>query len=133
VLGSFISSLYRTNVADELAGQVDQSVIDTAKEGVGVLAGQTGSLPADVAQTAFAGAGDAFVHAMNSGFWLSAAVLATGAVVALWLLPDEVREDQVVRDGADPVDADESQAADEPTDAHDLVVDVTERILEPTP
>jgi EmrB/QacA subfamily drug resistance transporter len=132
VLGSFISSLYRTNVADELAGQVDQSVIDTAKEGVGVLAGQAGSLPADVAQTAFAGAGDAFVHAMNSGFWLSAAVLATGAVVALWLLPDEVREDQVVRDGADPVDADESQAADEPTDAHDLVVDVTERILEPT-
>ena len=59
VIGSFISSIYKDNVDDRLAGQVDPSVVETAKEGVGVLAATAQSLSADVAQTAFAGASEA--------------------------------------------------------------------------
>jgi hypothetical protein len=102
VVGSFISSLYRSNVTSELDGVVEPEVIEVAQEGLGAFVGQSQALPADVAGAAFAGAGDAFVSAMNSGFWLSAAVLATGAVVALWLLPNEIREDQVERESAGP-------------------------------
>ena len=51
----------------------------------------------DVADTAIAGASQAFVDAMNSGFWLSAAVLAAGVAVAAVLIPNSVRGDQVLR------------------------------------
>jgi EmrB/QacA subfamily drug resistance transporter len=97
VIGSFISSIYQGNVEDQLAGQVDPSVIETAKEGIGVVVAAAPQLPADIAQTAFTGASAAFVDAMNSGFRLSAAVLATGAAVAYWLLPATARQSQVER------------------------------------
>ena len=101
VLGSFISAIYRSNVDDALAGRVDDGVIDTAKEGLGVLAGRSAELSPNVAQTAFSGAGDAFIDAMNSGFWLSPAVLASAVVVAAVLLPDKSRADQVERNADD--------------------------------
>jgi EmrB/QacA subfamily drug resistance transporter len=97
VIGSFISSIYQGNVEDQLAGQVDPSVIETAKEGIGVVAAAAPQLPAEIAQTAFAGASSAFVDAMNSGFRLSAAVLAAGAAVAYWLLPAAAPQNQVQR------------------------------------
>jgi len=98
VLGSFISAIYRDNVENTLGGSVDEGVVDAAKEGLGVLAGQSTELAPDVAQTAFGGAGDAFVDAMNSGFWLSAAVLASAVVVAAVMLPNQSRVEQVERD-----------------------------------
>jgi len=57
-----------------------------------------------------AGANEAFVSAMNSGFWLSTAVLLGGVAVAAWLLPSVARQEQVEReetprpDGHVPVD-----------------------------
>jgi hypothetical protein len=95
-LGSFISSIYKGNVDDQLVGQVDESVVEVAKEGIGVLAAASPNL-GEAGPIAFAGASQAFVDAMNSGFWLSAAVLAAGAVVAVWLLPERLREEQVIR------------------------------------
>ncbi|MCP5025018.1 MAG: MFS transporter [Actinomycetia bacterium] len=97
VIGSYISSIYKGNIDDQLAGQVDPTIVETAKEGIGVMAGAAASLPGDVAQTAFGGASQAFVEAMNSGFWLSAAVLAAGAAAAYWLLPETARQQQVER------------------------------------
>jgi EmrB/QacA subfamily drug resistance transporter len=96
-IGTFISSIYRGNVADRLDGQVDEGVVEAAQEGLGVLAGQAQALPADVARTAVGESSVAFVDAMNSGFWLSAAVLAAGAVLAYRLLPAVSRADQVER------------------------------------
>jgi DHA2 family integral membrane protein (MFS transporter) len=102
-IGTFISSIYRGNVEDRLIGQADDGVIEAAKEGLGVLAGQAEALPADVALTAVGESSAAFVDAMNSGFWLSAAVLATGAALAYWLLPAVSRVEQVERgDEPDP-------------------------------
>jgi EmrB/QacA subfamily drug resistance transporter len=97
VLGSFISAIYSSNVDEVLTGQVDGEVVEMAEEGLGVLAGQSATLTPEVAQTAFDGASGAFVDAMNSGFWLSAAVLASGVVIAAVLLPNKARVDQVER------------------------------------
>jgi Na+/melibiose symporter-like transporter len=98
VLGSFIAGVYRGNVEETLGGRVDDEVIVAAKEGLGVLAGQ--DLTPAVAQTAAAGASEAFIDAMNSGFWLSAGVLATGVAVAAFMLPNRARVVQVARDDA---------------------------------
>ena len=102
-IGSFISSIYRGNVEERLDGVVDGSVVEAAKEGLGVLGGQAEALPADVALTAIGESSGAFVDAMNSGFWLSAAVLVAGAVLAYTLLPAVSRVEQVERgDEPDP-------------------------------
>ncbi len=100
VLGSFIGGIYRRNVGDALSGHADGEVVRLAKEGLGVLAGR--GRPSD--QPALAAASRAFVHAMNSGFWLSAAVLAGGCVVAVSMLPNRARTTQVERDEADDFD-----------------------------
>jgi DHA2 family multidrug resistance protein-like MFS transporter len=98
VLGTFISGIYRSNVEQELEGQVPNDVIEAATEGIGVVAATLPSLPTDVAATTFQGASTAFIDAMNSGFWFSAAVLASGVGLAAWLLPNKARTDQVLRD-----------------------------------
>jgi EmrB/QacA subfamily drug resistance transporter len=98
ILGTFISGMYRGNVADNLDGRVDETLVESAQEGIGVLAGQLPALAPETAQVAIDGASDAFVSAMNAGFWLSAAVLAGGAATAAWLLPASSRADQVRRD-----------------------------------
>jgi EmrB/QacA subfamily drug resistance transporter len=100
VLGSFISAIYRNNVDESLGGTVDEGVVETAKEGLGVLAGRSAELAPETAQTAFGGASEAFVDAMNSGFWLSAGVLASAVVVAAVMLPNRSRATQVERDGS---------------------------------
>lgn len=97
VIGSFISGIYRSNVEDRLAGKVPEEALESAKEGIGVIAAVAPSLPVDLAQSTFAGASQAFIEAMNSGFWLSTAVLATAVAVAALLLPDKVWALQVER------------------------------------
>lgn len=97
VLGTFISGIYRSNVEQELEGQVPNDVIEAATEGIGVVAATLPSLPADVAATTFQGASTAFIDAMNAGFWFSAAVLASSVGLAAWLLPNTARTDQVLR------------------------------------
>jgi len=56
------------------------------------------SFSADVAATTFQGASIAFIDAMNSGFWFSAAVLASSVGLAAWLIPNTARTDQVRRE-----------------------------------
>jgi len=97
VIGSFISGIYRGNVEDRLNGVVPEDVVETAQEGIGVVAAASPALPPELAATTVAGAGQAFVDAMNSGFWLSAAMLAGAMVIAAWLLPDRIRAEQVER------------------------------------
>ena len=101
VVGTFISSIYRSNVENELAGQVPLEVLESAKEGIGVVAATVPALPGDIAATTFDGASTAFIDAMNTGFWLSAAILASGVALAAWLLPNQARTEQVTRTVAD--------------------------------
>jgi len=110
VIGTFIARLYRDNVTENIGGQVPDDVVEIAQDGIGVVAGLAPQLPADVAGVTVAGANEAFVSAMNSGFWLSTAVLLGGVAVAAWLLPSVARQEQVEReetprpDGHLPVD-----------------------------
>ncbi len=97
VVGTFISSIYRSNVENQLAGQVPFDVLESAKEGIGAVAATIPALPAEVGATTFQGASTAFIDAMNSGFWLSAAILAFAVALAAWLLPNKARTDQVTR------------------------------------
>ncbi len=101
VIGSFISSLYKTNVTSEIGDEVPNEVVEVAQEGIGVIAAAAPQLPGDTGATAFAGASQAFIDAMNSGFWLSAAVLASGVAVAAFMLPNRTRTTQVERGDAD--------------------------------
>jgi hypothetical protein len=107
ILGSVISSIYRSNVDAELTGNVPDEVVEVAQEGLGVLAATSGSLPPETAAAAFDGSSAAFIDAMSTGFWLSAGVLGIGAVVAAWLLPNEIRTDQVEREGQPDRDSDD--------------------------
>ena len=102
VLGSFINALYRGNVEDALAGQVDDETIHLAQEGIGVVAANAPSLGETGAVT-FAAASESFVAAMNDGFWLGTAIMLAAATSAAILLPRRVRTEQVARDeGTEP-------------------------------
>lgn len=97
VLGSVINGIYRGNVRDDLEGRVPAEVVEIAEEGIGVVAATAGSLPPDVADTTFVVAGESFIEAMNTGFWISTLVMAAGVVAAAALIPNRARIDQVER------------------------------------
>ena len=98
------NALYRGNVEDALAGQVDGETIHLAQEGIGVVAATAPSL-GDTGAITFAAASESFVAAMNDGFWLGTAIMIAAATSAAVLLPRRVRTEQVERDddGADLV------------------------------
>jgi EmrB/QacA subfamily drug resistance transporter len=98
VLGAVINGIYRGNVEAELAGTVPDETIELAREGIGVVAAVAPSLSPEIARTTFDTASVAFIDAMNSGFWLSAAVMASGVAIAAALLPNHARSTQVARD-----------------------------------
>lgn len=96
VVGSVINGIYRENVDERLTGQVPAATVEAAREGLGILTTSLPSLTPDVSAAAFDGASAAFVDAMNTGFLLTAGVMATGVLVA-WLLPNRARSLQVER------------------------------------
>lgn len=97
ILGSIINGIYRSNVEDQLTGVVPDETVELAQEGIGVVAANLASLPADVGPATFAGASESFIDAMNTGFWFSAAIMGIAVVVAGLLLPNRSRIDQVER------------------------------------
>ncbi len=103
VIGSFISGIYRADVAERLAdGGLTGNVVEAAREGLGALAAQAATLAG--ADRAMGIAADTFVDAMTAGFWLSVVIMVAAAGVAALLLPDEVRDDQARRE-ADSIHA----------------------------
>jgi EmrB/QacA subfamily drug resistance transporter len=103
VLGSAINGIYRAHVDAQLTGEVSARAVELAREGIGVVTAGAPTLPPHEGRTAVAVAGRAFVDAMNSGFWLSAGVMAAAVAIAAILLPARARTTQAVR--PDVVDA----------------------------
>ena len=103
IIGSIISHFYRSGIDDHLTGQVPGSVIDIAREGIGVTHVAAKSLDPTIAARMTAGADTAFVDAMTKGFWISVGFIAVGLITSLTMLPKHVRETQMVR-GADELD-----------------------------
>ncbi len=100
-IGSVVSSLYRSNVDDALAGTVPAEVVEFAGESVGVANVGAQSLPAETAARVAEAANTAFVDAMVTGFQISAVVLATAVIIAFTLVPKRMRATQAQ---TEPVD-----------------------------
>lgn len=94
IVGSFVNSIYRSNVEEALSGSVPASAIEAAKEGIGGATFGSEGLPADVAAQVISSANVAFVDAITAGFIVSIGVLAVAAVITLTLLPSKMRETQ---------------------------------------
>jgi len=114
ILGSFVNGLYRSDVQDQLAGQVPEEAIEIAREGIGVIAASAGSLSPEVAQTTFETASASFVDAMSGGFYLGAGILGVAAVIAAVLLPRTASSIQAERVGPEagttgPIDVIEAE------------------------
>jgi EmrB/QacA subfamily drug resistance transporter len=82
IVGSIMSSLYATQLSDELAG-VPAPVAAAARESVGAGVNVSGRLGADIADAAR----EAFVHAMSRASIAAALVAALGAFIAWRHLP----------------------------------------------
>jgi EmrB/QacA subfamily drug resistance transporter len=97
IIGSIVSHLYRSGVDDNLAGQVPADVVEIAREGIGVTHVAAQSLEPLDAATVIDGANSAFIDAITTGFWVSVGFVALGLAISLFLLPKDVRLEQVVR------------------------------------
>ncbi len=83
IVGSITSSLYATQVADRLPGDVPAPLAAAARESLGAAVQMTAGGSTDVANLAR----EAFVHAMSRASIVVACVAAFGAVIAWRYLP----------------------------------------------
>ena len=93
-IGSLVAGLYRGNVMDSLPAGVPEETGELIAEGIGVAAVVARGLPADVAAVVTETANAAFMSAMNDGFVISAAVLASAVIIAFTLIPTRMRPAQ---------------------------------------
>jgi len=81
VIGSLITSVYSSNVADSITG-----VPAVAGDSIGQANAVAAQLPVDEGARLMESAADAFTSALGSGFVIAGAVAVVGAVIAkLWL------------------------------------------------
>jgi EmrB/QacA subfamily drug resistance transporter len=97
-IGTVVSSVYRSNVDDALAG-VPAEIAELAGESVGVAAITAQQLPGELGADVLAAANTAFVDAMTTGFQISAAILLAAVVIAFTLIPRRMRTTQAQVDG----------------------------------
>jgi EmrB/QacA subfamily drug resistance transporter len=101
VIGSVVNNGYRTRLSDRVPATIDPDVVHTAREGIGVAARATGSLPSDSAADLARVAGHAYVDAITQGFAVSAVVMVGALVVATTMLPKRMRSRQADGDPDD--------------------------------
>jgi EmrB/QacA subfamily drug resistance transporter len=90
IIGSVMSSLYGSRVADAFSGAgITGQPVEVAKEGLGqaLAVAADPRVPAAVAQELVAGAKDAFVYGMHRGVLVGAAAAILGALIAFRYLP----------------------------------------------
>jgi EmrB/QacA subfamily drug resistance transporter len=98
VIGSVVSSVYRSNLHRSLPADFAPGVARAARGGIGVATEAAQVLPSDAA-TAFTNAANtAYVDAVTRGFAISAAVMVAALVVALTMLPGRMRTAQAEAD-----------------------------------
>ena len=95
IIGSLVNSVYRSNVASELAGVVPAQLVEVARDGVGITAVVAASLPAETATALTTATSAAFVDAIAVGLYASIGFLMLRVAAALALLPSKMRETQV--------------------------------------
>jgi EmrB/QacA subfamily drug resistance transporter len=103
VIGSVVSSAYRSNLRRTIPANVAPAVAHAAQKSIGVATAAAASLPARTAGPLTHAANVAYVDAITRGFFLSAAVMAAALVVALTMLPARMRAVQNDADEPLPV------------------------------
>jgi EmrB/QacA subfamily drug resistance transporter len=94
VIGSIVSSAYRSNLRSALPTGINESAARAAQQSIGVATQSARSLPRPVAGQLVHAANSAYVSAITHGFYVSAVVMVAALVVALSLLPRRTRANQ---------------------------------------
>jgi EmrB/QacA subfamily drug resistance transporter len=102
VIGSVVSSAYRTNLQRTQPAGLAPSIAHAAQKSIGVATESAAALPTHTALALTNAANTAYVHAITRGFFLSAAVMAAALIVALAMLPTRMRAEQNETDDASP-------------------------------
>jgi EmrB/QacA subfamily drug resistance transporter len=102
VIGSIVSSAYRSNLQRHQPAALPPNLTHAAQRSIGVATGVAASLTARSAATLTHAANIAYVDAITRGFFVSAAVMAAAFVVAIVMLPSQMRtaQNQIDRDAA---------------------------------
>jgi EmrB/QacA subfamily drug resistance transporter len=94
IIGSIVSSEYRSNLNDSAPDTVAPEIVDAAGEGIGVASRIVDTLPTDLGAALSGAADTAYVDAVTSGLWISVGAMLLAAAVALTMLPRRMRSVQ---------------------------------------
>ena len=94
ILGSVVTSLYRNDVTDAVAGLVPESVAETIGNSFGAIGAIAADLPPEVAIAVTESANASFVDALNIGFIAAAGFVGLGIIVAATMVPRRTRSTQ---------------------------------------
>ena len=105
ILGSIVTSIYRSNVTDSLADVASSQVVKSIADSLGSLGQVTSLLPPDVASVVTSVANAAFVDAMRIGILAGIGIVGITIVIALLTMPSKTRAVQAEIDDSGATDA----------------------------
>ena len=105
ILGSIVTSIYRSDVAESLADVASSQVVRGVADSLGSLGQVTSLLPPDVASAVTVAANGAFVDAMRIGVLAGIGIVAVSIVISLLTMPGKMRVAQAELDESDAGDA----------------------------
>ncbi len=94
ILGSIVTSIYRSDVAEGLAGVASSEVVTGVAESLGALGQVVSLLPSDVASAVTIVANGAFVDAMRIGVLAGIGIVGLSIAIALLTMPGKMRAGQ---------------------------------------
>ena len=104
ILGSIVTSIYRSDVTEGLADVASSQVVTSVADSLGSLSQVTSLLPTDVASVVTTVANGAFVDAMRIGVLAGIGIVALTIVIALVTMPKKMRTGQAELDEIDAVE-----------------------------
>ena len=94
VIGSVVNSAYRANLRRGVPAGISPAIAHAAQKSIGVATETAAALPTGTAVSLTHAANSAYVHAITSGFFVSAGVMAAAFAVAVAMLPARMRATQ---------------------------------------
>ena len=104
ILGSVVTSIYRSDVTEGLADVASSEVLTGVAESLGSLGQVTSLLPSDVASVVTIVANGAFVDAMRMGVLAGIGVVELSIVIALLTMPRRMRTGRAELGDSDAAD-----------------------------
>ena len=101
ILGSIVTSVYRSNVTESLADVASSQVVRSVADSLGSLGQVTSLLPPDVASVVTIVSNGAFVDAMRIGVLAGIGIVGLTIVIALLTMPKMMRAGQAELDESD--------------------------------